>query len=55
MVETAQQVHKEQEATKPESTCAEDMQVDESPFLEAPTSKVAPVVEDVGAPVSMEF
>ena len=55
LVETAQQVRQEQEATKPELTCAEDMQVDDSPFLEAPTSNVAPGVEDSGDPISMEF
>ena len=55
LVKTARQVNQEQGATKPELTCAEDMQVDESPFLDAPTSKIAPAVEDVGAPVSMEF
>ena len=55
LVETAQQVRQEQEGTKPESTCTEEMQVDTSPFLEAPTSNVAPGAEDSGAPTSMEF
>ena len=55
LVETAQQVRQEQEATKPKLTCTEEMQVDTSPFFEAPTSNVAPGVEDSGAPTSMEF
>ena len=53
--ETAQQVRREEKGTGQEATCAEEMQVDTSPFLEAPTSNVAPISEAPGAMPSMEF
>ena len=55
LTETAQQVREEEKELRQESTCAEDMQVDVSPFLDAPASNVTPTVEATGAASSMEF
>ena len=55
LTETAQQVREEEKEPRQESTCAEDMQVDVSPFLDAPASNVTPTVEATGAASSMEF
>ena len=53
--ETVQQVRREEKGTGQETTCTEEMQVDTSPFLEAPTSNVTPIIEAPGAAPSMEF
>ena len=53
--ETAQQVRREEKGIGQEATCAEEMQVDIPPFLEAPTLNVTPITEAPGAAPSMEF